>query len=108
MPKSLTIAEVDALFFASLHARGTQVAVPKAPRPWVPRYDRCSGCREIGPCLSTFSGTVDWPGDPSLEAILSDYIEHLRHELGRRTILLCSTWCRGLVQYQSERGNDHG
>ena len=53
MTPNLTIAEVDALFFASLHARGTQVAVPKAPRAWVPRYDRCSGCNEITPCLLT-------------------------------------------------------
>jgi len=96
----LTIAEVDALFNRTLQPRATKASRSAKPAAFVARYDRCSSCHDITPCLSSFSGDTDWsPGLP-LDDPIRDAIKDLRRTTGRRTILLCSHCSSELRHYR--------
>lgn len=98
---ALTIAEVDALFNASLQPKPAPRA-PKTPaKPWTPRYDRCSSCRTIAACLSSYSGDTDGSPEVPLDSPLRAAITALRASTGKRTINLCSHCECSMLQYQS-------
>lgn len=88
-PTTLSVAEVDALFAGKALPRATQVSPTPQKVAWVARYDRCSSCRAMKPCLASFSGDTDWSPTITLDDRLRDAVKSLRVDLGRRTILLC-------------------
>lgn len=100
MTKTLTIAETDALFAGTLAPKAPAKRLEVQSRPYVARYDRCSACGEIAACLSTFSGDTDWSPQLPLDDPLRAVITQMRKVLAKRTILLCSPDCYGLVKYR--------
>lgn len=105
--KTVTGADVDALFNGTLTRPASAKRLTLATKPVQARYDRCSGCSELTALLLTFSGETDWSPELPETGPIRNYIRDLRR-VGRRTILLCTTCVSENMQYRSAiSSSDH-